>query len=123
MLGGGAVLLWLGMAARLTIPWATVVVNHAIPSEARATTLSTVALMARLPYVVSAILAGALIQNGQLPLFNAVLGSLVLLVAFGSAIWWAPWRAPAPAESQATPAAEAEVAPPPVATRLDATGD
>jgi len=59
------------------------VMNAAIPSTDRATTLSTVALLTKIPYALTAILAGVLAQNGQLWVFNVAvalgIGLLMLL--------------------------------------------
>lgn len=59
-------------------------INAAIPSTDRATTLSTVALLTKIPYVFTAILAGALAENGQLWIFNvAVALGIGLLMGIG----------------------------------------
>lgn len=59
------------------------VINAVIPSRDRATTLSTVALFTKIPYALTAILAGVLAQNGQLWIFNigvgVAIGLLVLI--------------------------------------------
>ncbi len=60
------------------------VINAVIPSSDRATTLSTVALFTKIPYALTAILAGALAQNGQLWIFNigvAVAIALLVLIS------------------------------------------
>lgn len=77
---GLAVLVMIGLATDIIEPWVSVVINRHTPSNIRATTLSTVALLARLPYVVTAIFVGALIETGQFWVFLLGLG-LVLWAA------------------------------------------
>lgn len=61
-------------------PWISIIVNKRIDSKHRATTLSTVALLARIPYVLAAIAAGRMIEGGVLWKFNLVVGVVVLIV-------------------------------------------
>lgn len=51
--------------------------NEAIPSQDRATTLSTVAMFVRVPYVVAATVAGAMAEAGAFALFCAVVAVLM----------------------------------------------
>ncbi len=55
--------------------------NRAIPSQDRATTLSTVAVFVRIPYVLSAIVAGTMAENGQFALFCGVVAVMTLLAS------------------------------------------
>lgn len=66
-------------AGSLAYPWLSIVVNREIDSKHRATALSTVALLAKLPYVILAIVAGKMIQKEQLPLFMIWVGLAILL--------------------------------------------
>jgi MFS family permease len=77
--GGFGVLLILRALGGLAMPWMSVIVNQAIDSEARATTLSTLALLGKLPYVIAATLAGVLIERGHLDWF--VLGTALVVLA------------------------------------------
>ncbi len=57
----------------------TTLINDRIPSQARATTLSTVALFTRLPYVITAIVAGSMAEQGTFGWFGLAFGTGVLL--------------------------------------------
>ncbi|KKU87434.1 MAG: hypothetical protein UY18_C0035G0010, partial [Microgenomates group bacterium GW2011_GWF2_47_9] len=56
----------------------SVVVNKEIAANHRATALSTVALITKIPYVVVAIIAGKMIDRGDLWLFNAVVSGAII---------------------------------------------
>jgi len=60
----------IAVAGHMASPWISIIVNKKITSKNRATTLSTIALMTKLPYVLVAVIAGRLVQNGQLAVFN-----------------------------------------------------
>ncbi len=77
---GLGVLVGLMMVARLALPWISVVVNHRIPSESRSTTLSTVALLAHIPYVATAWMAGALVEADAFWMFTLAVGGVLLAV-------------------------------------------
>jgi MFS family permease len=51
-------------AGVLASPWVSVVVNHEIASQYRATTLSTISMFTKIPYILAAIVAGDLVQHG-----------------------------------------------------------
>jgi hypothetical protein len=53
-------LLLIRLSGGIMSPWVSVVVNREVPSQVRATTLSTVALLTKIPYAATAILAGAM---------------------------------------------------------------
>jgi MFS family permease len=55
----------------------SVLLNEAIPSQDRATTLSTVAMFVRVPYVVAATAAGATAEAGAFALFCVVVAGLM----------------------------------------------
>jgi MFS family permease len=66
-------------AGSLSSPWVSVVINREIPSQYRATTLSTVAMMTKIPYILTAVIAGGMIQEGKLALFTMTAGLLTIL--------------------------------------------
>lgn len=74
-------MLAIGIAGKLTRPWVSVVVNKHLESRYRATALSVVVIVAQVPYVVIAIMAGQLVEQGHLPEFNFAVGVLVVAVA------------------------------------------
>jgi MFS family permease len=80
-------LLFIRMSGGIAQPWVSIIVNHKIPSEDRATTLSTVALLTKIPYVVTAIIAGQMVQDGTLWFFNAVIAILLLITVIISLIF------------------------------------
>lgn len=69
------------LAGGLASPWISIIVNKRIDSKYRATTLSTVALVTKIPYVLIAVAAGKIVQEGKLPQFNLTVGLIVLVVA------------------------------------------
>jgi hypothetical protein len=62
----------------LSSPWVSVVINREIPSAYRATTISTVAMLTKIPYIVAAVVAGGMIESGYLWLFTLVTGGVTL---------------------------------------------
>lgn len=62
----------------LANPWVSVVVNREIPSAYRATTLSTVAMLTKVPYILAAVVAGGMIQAGHLGIFTMVIGLVTI---------------------------------------------
>jgi MFS family permease len=72
-------MLLIAMLGTLAHPWMSIVVNKEIASKYRATALSTVALLAKIPYVALAILAGKMIDKGQLNIFLLGVGLAILL--------------------------------------------
>ncbi len=79
-------LLFIRMSGSIAQPWVSIIVNHKIPSEDRATTLSTVALLTKIPYVVTAVIAGKMTQDGTLWFFNAVIAILLLIAVIMSLV-------------------------------------
>lgn len=69
----------LGSSAATVI--SATIINDRIPSQSRSTTLSTIALFVRLPYVVTAMIAGVMAESGTFGWFGLVFGASVLLVA------------------------------------------
>lgn len=83
--GGVAVMLLMHLSGVTSRVWTNIVVNERTPSEIRATTLSTVALLTKLPYVLVAVIAGLMIDAGQLGTFvlgMAVISGLLLGCAY-----------------------------------------
>jgi len=78
---GFFVLLLIGIVGSLSTPWISVVVNREIESKYRATTISTISLVSKIPYVVAAVLAGTMIDGGTFWLFNLSVGIIICLVS------------------------------------------
>lgn len=76
---GVLVMLLMRLAGDLSRPWISLIVNQHLESSSRATALSSISLLSKLPYVVTAFVAGQLIEAGVLWVFNLVLGLLVML--------------------------------------------
>lgn len=71
-------LLLIDMSGHLVYPWISIVVNKEIESEYRATALSAVALISKIPYVLLSVVAGSFAQMGKIGLFSAVTGAVVI---------------------------------------------
>lgn len=69
----------IAVGGKLAYPWISTIVNTEISSRFRATTLSTLALVTKTPYVLLAILAGNSIQNGGLNYFVLGIGITIFL--------------------------------------------
>ena len=76
-------LLLISLAGNLGAPWLSIIINNRVESRYRATVLSTVAFMTKLPYVLFSILIGESMQQGSLSQFTMV----VALVVFGVALY------------------------------------
>ena len=74
----------IAIAGRLASPWISILVNKRIESANRATTLSTVALMTKIPYVLVAITAGRMIEEGKIGAFNLTIGLIIIAAAMVS---------------------------------------
>lgn len=61
-------------------------INEHTKSEHRATTLSAIALLTRMPYILLVILIGKIAENNGLPLYTSIIGAIVVLVAVSTAI-------------------------------------
>lgn len=82
---GIAVMLVIEVTGKMAYPWISIVVNKSIPSKYRATTISTVTLITKIPYVLMAVIGGNAILEGKLAEFNITIGVTLLflmLVAF-----------------------------------------
>ncbi len=71
-------ILLIELSGYLVYPWISVVVNREIESKHRATTLSALALISKIPYVLLAIVAGNFAENKQIGTFNAYTGIFIL---------------------------------------------
>ncbi len=81
------------VGGEMAYPWISTVINHNIPSKYRATTLSTISLLSKIPYVLVAILAGAAVEGGKLSQFNMGV-SVVLLIGMTISIGLHFWGKP-----------------------------
>lgn len=81
---GVGVLLLIRLAGSLSNTWISIIVNNRIDSAARATTLSAVALLTKIPYVATAVLAGAMAEAGTFPTFSAGVAVFVGLICIWS---------------------------------------
>jgi MFS family permease len=76
-------LLFISLAGNLGAPWLSIIINNRVESKYRATVLSTVAFMTKLPYVLFSILIGESMQEGALSQFTII----VSLIVFGAALF------------------------------------
>ena len=76
---GILIMIFIAFSGKLAYPWISIIVNKEIPSANRATTLSTISLITKIPYVLVAVVAGKAVEQGQLKAFNSYVG----LVIFG----------------------------------------
>lgn len=88
MLAGALVLLGIRFVTAMTNPLMYIVVNREIGSQARATTLSTMTMLMKIPYVFTAMLAGGLAENGSFPVFMLALAGLTISVV---GVTWLAW--------------------------------
>jgi MFS family permease len=82
---------FLGMAAirwahDAVIPLSSVIINREIPSESRATTLSTITFITKIPYVLTAIIAGSMAENGLFGVFCLIVGAVTIGVTVLNAL-------------------------------------
>lgn len=98
---GAFCLLMITIIGSASHPLISIIVNREVESEYRATTLSTIALLSKVPYAITAPLAGFLAQSGKLGSFNIGMGAL-LLASIGVTITLLP-RPHAANPSAATP--------------------
>lgn len=74
---GILVLIFIAWSGKLAYPWISIIVNREIPSQYRATTLSTISLITKIPYVLVAVIAGKAVEQGHLKLFNLYIGIVI----------------------------------------------
>lgn len=70
-------LILISVLGNLGNPWLSVIINSKISSEYRATVLSSVAFITKIPYVVMSILLGASLEGGVLYEFNLILAIII----------------------------------------------
>jgi MFS family permease len=75
------------VSGHLAYPWVSIVINDEISSKYRATALSTVALITKLPYVALAVVAGKMVEEGKLNIFCLRIGLAVILSIVISGAW------------------------------------
>jgi MFS family permease len=75
---GGIVMVILSINKALTAPWVSVVVNRELPSEYRATALSAIEMIKKIPYILVAGIAGAMIDKQML--FQLCLGIAIVVL-------------------------------------------
>lgn len=83
---GILVLALIRLSGTLLVPWVSIVVNEHVESQYRATTLSTVALVAKIPYIAAAIAAGRMVEAGTFWLFNAFVGGGVMILLISTMV-------------------------------------
>jgi predicted MFS family arabinose efflux permease len=79
---GILILLSIDFIGWVTSPWISIIVNKEIPSKNRATTLSTVALLAKIPYSIAALFIGSFFDKGRFQEFLIGLGLLIFIILF-----------------------------------------
>jgi Major Facilitator Superfamily len=89
-------LLCVRIGGELARTWVSVIVNEHTPSEYRATTLSTVALLVRIPYVLTAIIAGKMVEDGTFAWFNLITATIIVLLVVASFAFRRGLASPAP---------------------------
>jgi len=70
----------IALAGKFSGPWISILINEEISSAYRATTLSTVALFSKIPYVVGAVVIGSAFEDGYLMQFCLGMGLTILVV-------------------------------------------
>jgi len=73
------VLLSLDIIGSMIYPWISIIVNDKVPSKYRATTLSTLNLITKIPYVLIAVIAGNLMQEKNFELFTISLSMIIFV--------------------------------------------
>jgi hypothetical protein len=94
MLFGALILIAIRSVGGISSSWASIVVNREIPSEYRSTTLSTVALISKIPYIATAMIAGGLAENGQFNLFYWGVVAFLIIMVTGVSITYRVYRKP-----------------------------
>ncbi|MFH0772980.1 MAG: MFS transporter [bacterium] len=74
------------LAGKFGGPWVSTIVNKEISSQYRATTLSTISLLSKIPYVVVAVLIGQAAEKNLLPQFNLGLAGVIIFATAVSII-------------------------------------
>jgi MFS family permease len=98
MILGGIILIGIRSVGGISSSWASIVVNREIPSEYRSTTLSTVALISKIPYIITAMIAGGLAEAGQFNLFYMGVIAFLLVMVVSATIAYRIHRKPSSAK-------------------------
>ena len=77
---GVLALIMIELAGYVGTPWIKLVVNERISSQFRATTLSTIEFLAKLPYVFTNILLGSFLDTNRANSFHLVVGIFIITV-------------------------------------------
>ncbi len=76
---------FIAFAGKFASPWIAIIVNKEISSKYRATTISTISLLSKIPYVAVAILIGQATEKNMLSHFSLGIGGVILGSVFLSA--------------------------------------
>lgn len=76
----------IAFAGKFASPWVSIIVNKEISSEYRATTLSTISLLSKIPYVLVAVLIGQAAEKNMLAQFNMGVAGMILFVLIISSV-------------------------------------
>lgn len=80
-------LILLSILGNLGNPWLSVIINSQISSEYRATVLSSVAFVTKLPYVFMSVMLGSSLEGGLLYDFNILLSIIIFASIFIPILW------------------------------------
>lgn len=72
-------MIFIAFSGKLAYPWISIIVNKEIQSKYRATTLSTISLITKIPYVLVAVVAGKAVEQGQLKTVNLYIGIIIFV--------------------------------------------
>ena len=89
---GVIILLLIEAVGALSEPWISVIVNKEINSQDRATTLSSLEFLYKVPFIFLILIAGTDIQNKSISGFHLTVG--VILVAIASVYFFISKRKP-----------------------------
>ncbi len=77
MVAGALIMLVISLVRSLTFPWTAIVVNRELESKYRATTLSAIEMIKKLPYIATAAITGALIDANLLSQLSLVISGCI----------------------------------------------
>lgn len=73
-------------AGKMASPWISIIINKRIESKYRATTLSTLAMITKIPYVLVVVIAGKMIENAELGELSLGISIVILIVVIFSSV-------------------------------------
>lgn len=87
---------WYGLSAILAIeltwnlaePWISIIINNQIESRLRATTLSTVQFLSKLPFVIINFSLGEAVDGGTVAKFHLILGLVMLICILANSVYF-----------------------------------